>query len=171
MTVDVTVEKVGARGDGIARHGGRTLYVPLTAPGDRVRVRLGPARGEGVQAELVELLGAGPGRGVPPCRHFGRCGGCALQHLDGALYAETKRMIDNGVRAVWIPSAALPGGVSPAHPAFAHLLLEPLPFRLLGELVLLARIAVLPAGPPTFVAARRRIGRRHQRAVLLQRRD
>ena len=25
-------------------------------------------------------------------------------------------MIDNGVRAVWIPSAALPGGVSPAHP-------------------------------------------------------
>jgi 23S rRNA (uracil1939-C5)-methyltransferase len=91
MTVDVAIERVGARGDGIARHGGRTLYVPLTVPGDRVRVRLGPARGEGVQAEVVELLEAGPGRAVPPCRHFGRCGGCALQHLDDALYVETKR--------------------------------------------------------------------------------
>jgi predicted TIM-barrel fold metal-dependent hydrolase len=37
-------------------------------------------------------------------------------HVD-ALYAEVKRIVDGGVRAVWIPSAALPGGVSPAHPA------------------------------------------------------
>ena len=32
-------------------------------------------------------------------------------------YAETKRLVDNGVRGIWIPSATLPGGVSPAHPA------------------------------------------------------
>ena len=31
------------------------------------------------------------------------------------LYATIKRLVDNGVRAVWLPSAALPGGVSPAH--------------------------------------------------------
>ena len=32
------------------------------------------------------------------------------------LYATVKRLVDHGVRAVWLPSAALPGGVSPAHP-------------------------------------------------------
>jgi predicted TIM-barrel fold metal-dependent hydrolase len=32
------------------------------------------------------------------------------------LIADVKRMLDNGVRAVWLPSAALPGGVSPANP-------------------------------------------------------
>jgi len=34
-----------------------------------------------------------------------------------ALIAEAKRLVDAGVRAIWLPSAALPGGVSPAHPS------------------------------------------------------
>jgi predicted TIM-barrel fold metal-dependent hydrolase len=42
--------------------------------------------------------------------------GVALAGDVEALYREVKRMVDGGVRAVWIPSAALPGGVSPAHP-------------------------------------------------------
>jgi predicted TIM-barrel fold metal-dependent hydrolase len=45
-----------------------------------------------------------------------RAVGVALADNVEDLYAETRRMIDGGVRAVWIPSAALPGGVSPAHP-------------------------------------------------------
>jgi predicted TIM-barrel fold metal-dependent hydrolase len=32
------------------------------------------------------------------------------------LYATVKRLVDQGVRSIWLPSAALPGGVSPAHP-------------------------------------------------------
>lgn len=43
--------------------------------------------------------------------------GVALADTVDELYAEAKRIVDAGVRAVWIPSAALPGGVSPAHPA------------------------------------------------------
>ncbi len=34
-----------------------------------------------------------------------------------SLLAQVKRLIDGGVRAIWLPSAALPGGVSPAHPS------------------------------------------------------
>jgi predicted TIM-barrel fold metal-dependent hydrolase len=43
--------------------------------------------------------------------------GVALAGDVDSLYAEIKRMVDGGVRAIWIPSAALPGGVSPAHPS------------------------------------------------------
>ena len=85
----LTIDSVGARGDGIARRDGRPVYVPFTAPGDRVRVRLGAKSGEGSAAELVELLAPGA-RIAPCCRHFGACGGCALQHLDAAAYAEAK---------------------------------------------------------------------------------
>ena len=42
--------------------------------------------------------------------------GIALAPDVPRLRAEVKRMIDAGVRAIWLPSAALPGGVSPAHP-------------------------------------------------------
>jgi 23S rRNA (uracil1939-C5)-methyltransferase len=88
--VELTIETIGARGDGIARDGNGPVYIPFTVPGDRVRARYDDARGEGRAATLVELVAPGPGHATPICRHFGVCGGCALQHLDSALYATTK---------------------------------------------------------------------------------
>jgi 23S rRNA (uracil1939-C5)-methyltransferase len=85
----VVIDRVGARGDGIARHAGSSVYVPFAAPGDRVRIRLGERRGDGRAAELVEVLAPGE-RATPPCPHFGICGGCALQHLSHEAYARTK---------------------------------------------------------------------------------
>jgi 23S rRNA (uracil1939-C5)-methyltransferase len=87
--VVLTIESVGARGDGIAHHAGRPIYLPFTAPGDRVRAKLGAERGEGQAAELVEVLVPGQ-RTQPACPHFGACGGCALQHLADVAYDESK---------------------------------------------------------------------------------
>jgi 23S rRNA (uracil1939-C5)-methyltransferase len=83
------VDSVGARGDGVAMHEGRPVYLPLTAPGDRVRARLEAPRGDGRAGEVLELLTPGA-RATPVCRHFGRCGGCALQHLSADAYRQTK---------------------------------------------------------------------------------
>jgi 23S rRNA (uracil1939-C5)-methyltransferase len=73
------VERVGARGDGVARAGVRTAYVPFTVPGDRVRLARGARRGDGDAASLIEVLQPGPDRVAARCPHFGACGGCALQ--------------------------------------------------------------------------------------------
>ena len=89
--VELTVTEIGARGDGLADHGGRRVYVPLTVPGDRVRVLLDAPRGDGIAARLLDLLEPGPIRAEPPCPHFGVCGGCALQHLDDQAYGDWKR--------------------------------------------------------------------------------
>jgi tRNA/tmRNA/rRNA uracil-C5-methylase (TrmA/RlmC/RlmD family) len=80
--LEVSIEKLVAGGDGLARHGGVPLFVPRTAPGDRVRVRVVERRPDFGRAEVVELLAPGPGRRTPPCPHFTECGGCDLQHLD-----------------------------------------------------------------------------------------
>lgn len=89
-TAEITIDRLGHRGDGIGRLAGQTIYVPLTAPGDRVRVMITGRRGEGLAGRLVEVLGAGPARSDPPCPHFGRCGGCSLQHIDDSVYAGWK---------------------------------------------------------------------------------
>jgi 23S rRNA (uracil1939-C5)-methyltransferase len=78
------------RRDGIARWRGEPVFLPFTVPGDHVRAQLGSRRGGGLEAHVVQLMGAGPGRSPAPCRHFGACGGCALQHLDADLYREVK---------------------------------------------------------------------------------
>ena len=87
--VTLTVERVGQRGDGIARWRDAPVFLPFTAPGDQIRARLLQRRGEGWTAALEAMLTPGA-RAQPVCRHFGQCGGCALQHLDDDAYAAAK---------------------------------------------------------------------------------
>jgi 23S rRNA (uracil1939-C5)-methyltransferase len=91
--VDVTIIGLGARGDGVATHDGKRLFVAFALPGERVRVRLLGPRGDGLASELVEVLAPSPARVTPKCPHFGRCGGCAAQHLDEPAYHAWKRDI------------------------------------------------------------------------------
>jgi 23S rRNA (uracil1939-C5)-methyltransferase len=89
--VDALVERLGGRGDGVALSpDGRRLYIPGSLPGERVRARPGQARGDGFAADIVEILEPSPDRVSPPCPHFGRCGGCSLQHLDPEAYLAWK---------------------------------------------------------------------------------
>ena len=83
--VELSVERIGATGDGVALWRGEPIFLPFTVPGDHVRARLGSRRGGGLEGHVVELLDSGPGRAPAPCRHFGRCGGCALQDLNPDL--------------------------------------------------------------------------------------
>jgi 23S rRNA (uracil1939-C5)-methyltransferase len=83
--VDVVVEKLVAGGDGLARVDGAPIFVPLAAPGDRLRVRIVERHPDFGRARILEVLSPGPGRRVAPCPHFASCGGCDLQHLDDEL--------------------------------------------------------------------------------------
>jgi len=88
--VELEIEQLGAQGDGVARNEGAVVFVPFTVAGDRVLARIEGRRGDGLTAALVEVQSPGPGRADPACPHFGRCGGCALQHLDPAAHAAWK---------------------------------------------------------------------------------
>ena len=79
--VELTVETIGAQGDGVASWQGELVYLPFTVPGDRVAAIV-----DGNRGTVVRLVAAGPQRAEPACPHFGECGGCALQHLDAAAY-------------------------------------------------------------------------------------
>lgn len=61
------------------------LFVPLSLPGERVR-----ATGAGARRELAQIVSASSARVVPPCPHFGVCGGCALQHWSLEAYRRWK---------------------------------------------------------------------------------
>jgi 23S rRNA (uracil1939-C5)-methyltransferase len=84
---DLTIEEIGAHGDGVAHRGGDAVFVPYTVPGDRVLARpVGPSH---ALPESWIARGAAPQ--PPRCPHFGGCGGCALQHLDDDGYIAWKR--------------------------------------------------------------------------------
>lgn len=95
---DVLVSGIASGGDGVGRlPDGRAVFIPRTAPGERVRVELGTlvrhqrfARGP-----AAEILAPAPVRVAAPCPHYGRdhCGGCQLQHLSYEAQLVAKRAI------------------------------------------------------------------------------
>lgn len=87
---EIVVEKLVSGGEGMGRIDGIPIFVPRSAPGDRLRVRLTERRPDYGRAEIVELLEPGPGRREPPCPYYARCGGCDLQHLEDDLQTELK---------------------------------------------------------------------------------
>jgi 23S rRNA (uracil1939-C5)-methyltransferase len=89
--LEVTVDSLGAKGDGLATVEGRPLFLAQTVPGDRVLARVTGERGGGFKGAIIELLEEGPNRAAPPCPFFGPCGGCALQHLADDSYATWKQ--------------------------------------------------------------------------------
>lgn len=86
MTSIVTIARLGAQADGIADAPGGQIFVPFTLPGERVNVAV-----SGKKADIVALLDPSPLRVTPPCRHFGDCGGCSIQHLEQQAYRDWKR--------------------------------------------------------------------------------
>ena len=79
------ISGIGGDGDGVGRLAdGRPLYLPYTLPGEIVEARPLSRRGGGMAGVAETILEASTERVVPPCPHFGRCGGCTLQHWDRA---------------------------------------------------------------------------------------
>src|SRR5579875_2376418 len=92
-TARLTIDGLAAGGDGVARLGGRAVFVPGTAPGDVLEAELVEEHPRWARARLVRLLQPGPGRVAPPCPVYADCGGCQWQHLDYAVQLDWKRRL------------------------------------------------------------------------------
>ncbi|MBI1213018.1 MAG: methyltransferase [Alphaproteobacteria bacterium] len=79
---EVEIFALGHQGDGETADG---HYIPYTVPGDRVRATF-----DGIRGHLLEVVSPGPARVAAPCKHFGTCGGCAVQHLSEDFYRHWK---------------------------------------------------------------------------------
>ncbi len=51
--LEVTIDEMGRRGDGMARVGSYVLFIPHTKIGDRVKVRIKEVRGTFAVAEVI----------------------------------------------------------------------------------------------------------------------
>ncbi len=92
--VELVIDSLAAGGDGVGRTpDGRVVFVPDTAPGDRVRVELVERRRRFAHGRVCELLAPGPDRTEPRCAVFGQCGGCSWQHLHYDAQVAAKRRI------------------------------------------------------------------------------
>lgn len=91
MSDALTIARLGSQGDGVADTETGHVFVPFALPGETVIAARAPAREKKDRADLVSVLQASPLRVTALCRHFGVCGGCAMQHLEHQAYLAWKR--------------------------------------------------------------------------------
>ena len=90
--MELFIDHVAHRGDGVAFAGGEAVYVPCTLAGETVEVDHVPGHHPD-RRRLLAITTASPERIEPFCQHFGVCGGCAIQHWQGDRYRAWKRNI------------------------------------------------------------------------------
>lgn len=88
MTEQLTIIGLGHRGDGVAETPAGPVYVPYALPGEVVTVETVPGHPD--RRHLVHVDKPSHERATPICKHFGTCGGCALQHWSLAEYHQWK---------------------------------------------------------------------------------
>jgi 23S rRNA (uracil1939-C5)-methyltransferase len=89
VTEQLTISRLGHRGDGLADTPAGSVYVPYALPGETVTVE--PIAGHPDRRHLDHVDKPSHERVAPICKHFTQCGGCAMQHWSLAEYHLWKR--------------------------------------------------------------------------------
>ncbi|MGI6254660.1 MAG: 23S rRNA (uracil(1939)-C(5))-methyltransferase RlmD [Acutalibacter sp.] len=79
--VEMEITGMTAQGPGVGHWEGMAVFTPLTAPGDRAKVRIVKVAKNYAFGRLEELLSPSPDRVEPDCPCFAQCGGCCYRHI------------------------------------------------------------------------------------------
>src|SRR6266511_2370625 len=80
--IDLKIGDIAFGGKGVGREQGKAVFVPYTIEGELVSAEILREKKQFAEADLVEVKESSPHRVTPECPYFGRCGGCAYQHID-----------------------------------------------------------------------------------------
>lgn len=103
--ITVTVNDLDPFGQGVARHNGKTLFIPGLLPQESADVAITEDKKQYAKAQVKRRLNDSPDRVTPRCPHFGICGGCQQQHASIELQQRSKsaalsRLMNNDVTEV-----------------------------------------------------------------------
>lgn len=114
-TVDIL--SLDHEGHGVARIDGKVTFVDGALPGERAEIAVYRKHAKYNSANALVILKASAQRAEPRCPHFGRCGGCSMQHLEpSAQVAAKQRVLEENLARIGKvrPDVMLPALHGPA---------------------------------------------------------
>jgi 23S rRNA (uracil1939-C5)-methyltransferase len=89
------IESLDQEGRGVAHVEGKTIFINGALPGEKVNYQSHRRKKSYEVADAVDILQPSNLRTTPKCPHFGKCGGCAMQHLEfSAQVAAKQRLLE-----------------------------------------------------------------------------
>ncbi len=94
--ITLEIDALGSQGEGIGRHEGIAVFVPATAPGDKIEARLLKVKKNLAYAKIESITEPSPDRIESGCKGFPQCGGCAYRHIsyEAECRAKEQRVAD-----------------------------------------------------------------------------
>ena len=94
----LSVESIDLEAQGVAHNAdGKVVFVEGALPGEQVQVQVGRKKNAWEQGTMIAMRRESTLRVRPGCPHFGlhpgACGGCKMQHLDGAAQVAVKQRV------------------------------------------------------------------------------
>lgn len=83
----------GLDGKGFAKIEDTAVFVPYAAAGDLAKIKVKKVKKGVAEADVVKIVRPSEVRVVPPCKYYGKCGGCVLQHVDFTAENALKRKL------------------------------------------------------------------------------
>src|SRR3989338_7580891 len=116
QTLELTIEKVAAGGQGMALLEGLPIFILGAIPGQKIQAMITKSKENFAEGKLVKVIKTAPGEIKPRCKHFWDCGGCVWQHLPydrQILYKENivKETLEHLTPAAEKVRKSLPGRV------------------------------------------------------------
>lgn len=87
------IESLDQEGRGVAHREGKAIFVEGALPGECVTVSVYRKKASFELAQVDNVLKPASSRVAPRCVYFGRCGGCALQHVDLPTQVAVKQRV------------------------------------------------------------------------------
>lgn len=95
LSEELLISALSYGGDGVGRYDGKVIFVPFTAPGDRIKCALNHQSKRFSRGSIVELTRLSDERVTPTCPYFGLCGGCQWQHIVYSSQLKWKELLFN----------------------------------------------------------------------------
>ena len=111
------IESIDHEGVGVAHVDGKVVFIDGGITGERVAFTRRRSRGNFDLGSVTEVLRESSQRVTPGCRHFGACGGCAMQHVaPAAQVAAKQRVLEDNLERIGkvAPGMILPPVMGPS---------------------------------------------------------
>ena len=113
--MELVIDRIGGKGDGISNNSSshnnsnakenQSYFIPGALPRKHIITRPISKTAEGIFGHLLEIKKTSAERVGAPCRYFGICGGCSLQHWNTVPYQEWKiNHIQNVTKTITSPN-------------------------------------------------------------------
>ncbi len=98
---EVHIDALDHEGHGICRVEGKVTFVDGALPGETAEISVFRKHPKYDSANAVRILKSSSQRAAPKCVHYGRCGGCVLQHLEvSAQVAAKQRILEENLQRI-----------------------------------------------------------------------